>query len=301
MAEPLRYWHRAKKTVEIEQIYGERWLRWAYETPLGRAAVGLLFKRAFFSRWYGWRMDRRASAIRVLPFILEYGIASGEFARPPLEFATFNEFFCRALKKEARPIAAPADPRVAVLPADGRHLAIPAVEAAAGIYAKGQKFTLGALLADAALGAEFEGGAVVISRLCPVDYHRFHFPVAGIPGAARLINGWLYSVNPIALRRNVNRLVENKRYVTLIETEAFGRVAMLEIGATNVGTVIHNYVPGAPAEKGGEKGMFRFGGSCVVTVFARDRIRFDPDLIEQSAANLETYAKMGERLGEACG
>ena len=129
MAEPLCYYHRASKTIETERIYGERWLRWAYETPIGRAAVALLFKRAFFSRWYGWRMDRRASALRVLPFILEYGIVSGDFVPAPLEFATFNAFFCRALKPGARPIAAPADPRVATLPADGRHLVIPAVDA----------------------------------------------------------------------------------------------------------------------------------------------------------------------------
>ena len=301
MAEPLCYYHRASKTIETERIYGERWLRWAYETPIGRAAVALLFKRAFFSRWYGWRMDRRASALRVLPFILEYGIVSGDFVPAPLEFATFNAFFCRALKPGARPIAAPADPRVATLPADGRHLVIPAVDASAGFYAKGASFTLASLFDDAALATEFVGGAVVISRLCPVDYHRFHFPTEGTPGASRLINGWLYSVNPIALRRNIDRLVENKRYLTLIETQAFGRVAMFEIGATNVGTVVHNFVPGAPVKKGTEKGMFRFGGSCVVTVFARDRIRFDADLVEQSAMHLETYAKMGERLGEACG
>ncbi len=299
MGEPIRYYDRQKKTVATEQIYGERWLRLAYETAPGRAAVALLIRRAIFSRWYGWRMDRRASAARVLPFILDYGLAPEEFAQQPLDFATFNEFFCRALKPGARPIAAPADPRVAVLPADGRHLAFPDVDAAAGFYAKGAKFTLATLLGDPVLAAEFAGGAMLISRLCPVDYHRFHFPLAGTPGAARLINGSLYSVSPVALRRNIGYFTANKRYITLLETVEFGRVALLEIGATNVGTVRQLYAPGRPVAKGGEKGLFRFGGSCVVTVFQRGRIRFDSDLVAQSAECVETYAKMGERLGEA--
>ena len=140
---------------------------------------------------------------------------------------------------------------------------------------------------------------MLISRLCPVDYHRFHFPLAGTPGAARLINGSLYSVSPVALRRNIGYFTANKRYITLLETVEFGRVALLEIGATNVGTVRQLYAPGRPVAKGGEKGLFRFGGSCVVTVFQRGRIRFDSDLVAQSAECVETYAKMGERLGEA--
>jgi phosphatidylserine decarboxylase len=299
MGEPIRFYDRASRTLRTEQIYGERWLRLAYETAPGRAAVALLVRRAIFSRWYGWRMNRRTSAAKVLPFILSYGLDPEQFVQSPLDFATFNDFFSRALKSEARPIAASADPRVAVLPADARHLVFPDVDAATGFYAKGAKFTLAELLGDAALAAEFAGGSMLISRLCPVDYHRFHFPAAGIPAAARLINGWLYSVSPLALRRNIGYLVENKRCVTQFDTAEFGRVALLEIGATNVGTVQQHYTPGRAVAKGEAKGLFRFGGSCVVTIFQRGRIRFDADLVEQSAQHIETYAKMGERLGEA--
>jgi phosphatidylserine decarboxylase len=74
---------------------------------------------------------------------------------------------------------------------------------------------------------------------------------------------------------------------------------MIEVGATNVGRIKQLYVPNRPVKKGEEKGLFAFGGSCVITVFARGRIRFDADLIEQSAQHRETYAKMGERLGAA--
>jgi phosphatidylserine decarboxylase len=296
-AEPIRYFHRAKKTVETEQVYGEAWLRWTYGTSLGRLAQNLFVKRALLSRYYGWRMSMRASANRILPFIVDYGLDVDEFAKKPYAFKTFNEFFYRALKPGARPIA--GDERVAVLPADGRHLAFQNVDAAAGFYAKGQRFDLKAFLGDEALAAKFAGGAMLISRLCPVDYHRFHFPVAGMPNEPRLINGWLYSVSPVALRQNLAYLWENKRMITLVESPVFGTVAVCEIGATMVGSIFQSFIPGRAVVKGEEKGQFKFGGSCVITIFLSGRIRFDADLLEQTAAGLETYARMGERLGEA--
>jgi phosphatidylserine decarboxylase len=107
------------------------------------------------------------------------------------------------------------------------------------------------------------------------------------------------SVSPVALRRNLRYLVENKREITLIESPEFGTVAMIEVGATNVGSITQSFVPGRAIAKGDEKGLFAFGGSCVITVFQRGRIRFDADLVEASAGHMELYAKMGERLGEA--
>ena len=296
-SEPIRFFNRYTASTETEQVYGEKWLRWTYETGPGRFAVGALIKRAVFSHWYGWRMDRPASAAKVRPFIRDYALDIGEFARAPAEFKTFNEFFYRTLKKEARPIAAGED--VAVFAADGRHLAFPDVDAADGFYVKGSKFTLAELFGDEALAREFAGGAMVISRLCPVDYHRFHFPVAGVPGVPRLINGYLYSVSPIALRRDVRYLVQNKRVLTLIEGTRFGRVAMFAVGATCVGTIKNTFTAGQSVEKGAEKGFFTFGGSCVITVFQKGRIRLADDLVAQSAQQIETYARMGDRLGVA--
>jgi phosphatidylserine decarboxylase len=302
--EPIRYYDRYQRELKTEEIYGESWLRFAYENPLGRFFVWFIARRIFFSRWYGWQMNKRVSANRVLPFIAKYNLEYREFAKTPFDYKTFNEFFYRALKPEARPIA--SGEKVAVFPADGRHLVIPNLASVDGVYVKGSQFTLCDLFGEQQLPEEqraltqaFAGGAMLISRLCPVDYHRFHLPVSGTPGEARLINGWLYSVSPIALRRYLHYLAENKRMLTLIESPVFGKVAMFEVGATNVGTIRQSFVPDRPTEKGAEKGFFAFGGSCVVTVFAKGRIRFDADLLEQSAHCLETYARMGDRLGEA--
>jgi phosphatidylserine decarboxylase len=295
-AEPIRFYHRYKKTVEVERVFGEGWLRFAYENPAGRFFVWLLARRAIFSQYYGHKMRQTESALRILPFIAKYEVDVDEFAKSPFDYKTFNEFFYRALKPEARPIA--EGDKVATFPADGRHLAFQDIQAAAGFYVKGSKFSFAELLGSEEEAKHFAGGAMLISRLCPVDYHRFHFPVSGIPGESRLINGWLYSVSPVALRRRLRYLIENKRVVTMIESPEFGNVAMVEVGATNVGSIQQSFVPGRAVKKGDEKGLFAFGGSCVITIFQRDRIRFDADVREQSAKHLETYARMGDRLGE---
>jgi phosphatidylserine decarboxylase len=303
-AEPIRYYDRYDRTVKTERIYGEGWLRWAYENPVGRFLVWLLIKRRIFSVWYGWKMNQRSSGWRVIPFIADYEINVDEFEKSAFEFKTFNEFFYRALKPGARPVA--VGERVAVFPADGRHLVFPNVDTTPGFYAKGSTFTLAQLLGEGGrpagqqpLAETFAGGAMVISRLCPVDYHRFHFAVSGVPGTPKTIKGFLYSVSPVALRRYLHYLVENKRELTEIETKEFGCVIQMEVGATNVGSIRQSFVPGRAVAKGDEKGLFAFGGSCVITLFQRGRIRFDADLIEHSAQHLEVYAKMGDRLGEA--
>lgn len=295
--EPIRYFDRYSKTTKIEKIFGERWLRFAYDNPVGRFAVWLFVRRALFSRYYGWKMNQRGSDLRILSFIVAYDVDVSEFTKSPFDYRTFNQFFHRALKPECRPIASGAS--VAVFPADGRHLAFQDVDKADGFYVKGSKFTLEELLGDAGQAARFAGGSMLISRLCPSDYHRFHFPVAGVPSEARLVKGCLYSVSPIALRRNILYLVRNKRFVTLIESPEFGTVAMIEVGATNVGSVVQGYLPGRGVAKGDEKGMFAFGGSCVITLFEKGRITFDADIVGQSADCIETYARMGDHLGAA--
>ena len=291
----IQFFNRYTGEVETEVVYGEQWLRFILFNPFGKIALHRVAKRAWFSRWYGWRMSRSGSAARVWPFIEQYGIAEEEHVKAADAFTSFNEFFYRKLKPAARPVDTATDS--VVFPADGRHLGFAKASAMEGVYVKGQRFDLGRLLGGDDLAAQFADGAAVFSRLCPVDYHRFHFSVAGVPGNARLINGPLYSVNPLALRDRLAILWENKRFITEIETEQLGRVLMLEIGATNVGSVHHTFVPTRSVEKGEEKGYFAFGGSATLTLFEPGRVQLAKDLLEHSAGQRELYAKVGDRMG----
>ena len=293
----VTYFNRYTGKIEREEIYGERPLRFAYHNPVGRGLLELIVKRGIFSRWYGWRMDARRSSRRVGPFIEKYGLDPAEFADAPESFASFNEFFHRRLKPGARPID--PNPRSVVFPADGRHLGFQNVADVPGVFVKGQRFDIPALVGSADLGRRYRNGTLVLSRLCPVDYHRFHFPCAGTPGAPRLINGPLYSVNPVALRERLAYLWENKRVLTELSTSDFGTILLIEIGATNVGSIVQTMTPGVEIAKGAEKGYFRFGGSSTITLFEPGRVTLAPDLVAQSAEQRELYARIGDAMGTA--
>lgn len=282
-----------------EKVYGDQSLRWTYGTAVGKMTLHALVKRAWFSRWYGWMMDRRRSRRKIAPFIETYELDSDEFARTPDQYASFNEFFFRKLKPAARPID--GRPESAVFPADGRHLCVPDLSQCGGLFVKGEMFDLATLLGDRSLADRYRDGSLLLSRLCPVDYHRFHFPVSGTVGATRLINGPLYSVNPIALRQNIQILATNKRTLTEIHSERFGNVLLVEVGATCVGGIRQTFEPETSVGKGDEKGYFRFGGSSTITLFERGRIALDSDLVDQSSRQRELYARMGDSLGTAVG
>lgn len=292
---PITFFNRHTQQVENEAVYGEAFLRWAYQHPAGCAALHTLVKRRIFSHWYGWRMDRPASRDKILPFIHAYGLDSAEFAEATSSFHHFNDFFYRKLKPSARPI----DPRpdALVFPADGRHLLIQNIEACENFFVKGIRFNLAALLQDQALAARLATGDMLISRLCPVDYHRFHFPCSGFAGTPQQLAGPLFSVNPIALHRRPSILWENKRCLTPLQSNVFGEVIYIEIGATCVGTIVHTAPTDQPVEKGDEKGYFRFGGSSVITLYQPGTVQWDEDLCEQGRQGREVYAWMGEHCG----
>lgn len=290
--ESIRYYNRHTGTHETEEIYGEAFLRWAYGNPLGKLSLHSFVKRPAFSKWYGWRMSKPESAARVEPFVRKYGLDPDDFADPLPSFRSFNEFFYRKLKPAARPI----DFAPIVFPADGRHLGFPDISKIDSFFVKGQRFDLAELLDDAALAARYAKGTLVLSRLCPVDYHRFHFPATGIPSKTRLLNGPLFSVSPIALTQNLSYLWTNKRTLTELKTTDFGIILLLEIGATCVGTIEQTFTPGIPVEKGAEKGFFAFGGSCTVTIFEPGAVTLADDLLENSAQQTELYARIGSTM-----
>ena len=290
----ITYYNRYSREMESEQVYGEKFLHWTYNNPLGKISLHSFVKRPFFSRWYGQRMDRPSSQKKILPFIKQYQTDVSELADAPSSYQSFNEFFYRKLKKSARPIS--EEP--VVFPADGRHLGFEKISDIKGVFIKGQKFDLDILLDNKQLSQKYAHGSLVLSRLCPVDYHRFHFPVAGKTSNTTMINGPLFSVSPIALSKNLTYLWQNKRTITEIETPDMGKVLSMEIGATCVGTIQQTFQPDTHIKKGDEKGYFAFGGSSTITIFEPGTVRLSDDLLANSQKQIETYARMGDSMGQ---
>lgn len=296
--ESIEYYNRYSQSIEKEAIYGEGFLRWAYTRKLGRFSVELFAKRILFSKFYGFLMNRHSSKKKIAPFIEQYNVVMDDYEKPPHAYKHFNDFFCRKLKPGVRKID--ANPNTVTFPADGRHMGFQDVSKAETIFVKGQSFNLSSLLGCEQLAVQYKEGSLILSRLCPVDYHRFHFPISGIPKTQKLINGYLYSVNPLALKRNLQILSENRRVFTPLETQSLGQVLILEIGATCVGSIVQTFKPDAPVEKGAEKGYFQFGASATLLLFEKDRIQLASDLIQQTQSGRELYAHMGDTLGTFC-
>ncbi|EMS54215.1 C2 domain-containing protein C31G5.15 [Triticum urartu] len=163
---------------------------------------------------------------------------------------------------------------------------------------KGRKFSIEGLLGADAHHNAFKNGSLVIFRLAPQDYHRFHVPVSGTVEKFVDIPGCLYTVNPIAVNsKYCNVFTENKRVISIISTSEFGKVAFVAIGATMVGSITFVKKEGDYVHKGDEFGYFSFGGSTVICVFEKDAIQFDADLLANSERSLETLVEVGTTLG----
>ena len=292
---PVLFFNRYTNQIETEKIYGESSIRWIYNTPLGNLTLNALLKRACFSKLYGLLMSAPLSKRKVIPFIEKYHVDPSGFQKQPNQFTSFNDFFYRKLKPSARPID--PNPLHAVFPADGRHLGFQDISKISGVFVKNQSFDIPTLLGSLDLTQKFKNGTLILSRLCPTDYHRFHFPIQGTPKSPSLINGFLNSVNPIALRKNINILFQNKRVITSIHSDIFGHVLMIEVGATCVGSIIQTFSPNSLISKGTEKGFFKFGGSSTILLFQQNKIKLADDLVHHSNNNMELYAKVGDFLG----
>ena len=255
----------------------------------------------------GREYDDPRSKQHILPFIESFQLASSlhEMVHPDPEwYPTFNAFFGREIKESARPIADPADDLVTSSPADCRLTAFPTVDLATNYWIKGFGFTLERLVGDAEMAAQFEGGSIVIARLAPQDYHRWHAPVSGTVRGIRDIPGAYYTVNPQAINEpgTLDVFCENKRSVMSLERSSTGaHIAIVAVGAMLVGSI--KYVGGVDTvgtevRRGQCLGAFYYGGSTVIVLYPPGEVVLDEDLVRNSTElRMETLMKVGWRVG----
>ena len=282
-----------------EPVYASGFLSWSYNTQLGRLATDLFFRQKFVSQLYGWFNTQPWSKRRVKTFARKMGLNSDESILPLEHFATFNDFFIRQIDPKKRPIC--SDPGVCIAPVDGKVLAYPIVEPDGTFRIKRSRFNLREFLRDDSLAEKFTGGSMIISRLCLADYHHFHFPDSGIPGNAKSIQGKYYAGGPYALRWLVPFYSENHRMVTLFDSDHFGQMAIVEVGAFTVGSIQQRFQPGLHVAKAAHKGFFELGGSTVILLFQKKTIELDKDLCENTRNEVETYVRLGDSIGRIYG
>ncbi len=257
---PIQYYDRQSSFLKTEKVAGEKWLVWLYNNPVGEATLWALAKRKVVSSVYGSRMDRPSSVKKIQPFVEEFDIDLGTAQKQ--EFSSFNDFFTRKLKPDARPVD--TNSTVTVSPADGKILAYANISHSDFII-KGYRFDIFSFLNNTRLAQMYHDGTLVIIRLAPFDYHRFHFPIGGSVSPITRIDGDYYSVNPFALRKMTEIFCLNKREYLIISNPLFGNVLMTEVGATMVGSIVQTY-SGNIVKKRGRERVFQvwgFHGSAV--------------------------------------
>ncbi|KAK4692023.1 phosphatidylserine decarboxylase, partial [Lecanoromycetidae sp. Uapishka_2] len=255
----------------------------------------------------GKEYDTPESKAHIGPFIKSFQLEDSlsEMVKPdPNSYATFNEFFAREIKESARPIDEPENDLVSSSPADCRLTAFQTIDLAIKYWIKGFGFTLERLLGDADLAQQFDGGSIVIARLAPQDYHRWHAPVSGTVEGIKDIPGSYYTVNPQAINEpgTLDVFCENKRSVMTVKRSSTGSpIAIIAVGAMLVGSI--EYVggveqPGSEIHRGQCLGKFLYGGSTVIVVYPKGEIVLDEDLLKHSAEqDCETLMRVGWRVG----
>jgi phosphatidylserine decarboxylase len=238
----------------------------------------------------GRKFDDPASAAQIEGFIQFHRLDMSEVLMPMDQFKSFNEFFYRALKPDARPCSAPDQPEIIVSPADCRTVVFNSTDDATRIWVKGRDYSLEKLFGDAyPLEAKrYKGGSMGIFRLAPQDYHRFHVPVDGTLGTPKAIEGEYYTVNPMAIRSALDVYGDNVRVLIPIDSVAHGRVMFVCIGAMMVGSTVITRKPGERVKRAEELGYFKFGGSTILLFFEPGKMLYDDDLVDNSIGALET-------------
>jgi len=250
----------------------------------------------------------RLRTLMLTRFARIYGIDVSEAEKPLTEYAGFDEFFTRKLQPGTRPVD-DAPGRV-VSPADGTIVEAGLATAGKLLQAKGSDFDLATLLDDPEAAARLQGGAYVITYLSPKDYHRVHSPVAGRVIGWRHVPGTLFSVNAGNIRREPGLFVRNERFITLIEMDGGGLVAVVMVAAVGVGHVTVSYDPEVathrpqffraalrrrqydepkPIGRGEELGIFHLGSTTIVV--------FQPGRVDLDALTSGASVKMGVGIG----
>jgi phosphatidylserine decarboxylase len=245
------------------------------------------------SRFAGWMANsRRLSQMLIRGFNAAYDVDLSEAVRSSrTEYKSFNDFFTRELKPDARPLDAPSG--IAISPADGAISQIGDITDGQLLQAKGHRYSLEDLLGEAdrlggavlpgerSLETGFEGGTFATIYLAPQDYHRVHLPVAGRLLKSRSIPGALYSVNGVTEAHIDGLFARNERLVCFFDSD-FGTLAVILVGAMLVASI--ETVWGSPTspyrqletslhkdqsfQRGAEIGRFLLGSTVIVCMQA---------------------------------
>ncbi|MFO0990983.1 MAG: phosphatidylserine decarboxylase [Hyphomicrobiales bacterium] len=252
--------------------------------------------KRYVATW-GDFLDSPASIAGLDTFLKDPALHMEDYYVAPSGWLTFNQFFARNVKPGKRPIAGIGDDHVVVSPADGILKDVLPVTDDSRVVAKGISYSIKDLLAGSPYSDAFAGGLFTHSFQEVSDYHHYHVPFGGKVVEKRNISGpiWLDVAKSddgaLSVVAGDGFQWRQERGLIVLETKDMGLVAILPIGMGHVGSVVLTPDLGAELYKGEQFGFFQFGGSDVVTVFQKDKVKI--------TAKLGQHYRQGEQLGTA--
>lgn len=278
-----------KGNIKGEDNGQDKLLKYMYGTVIGRAAVKILVNPVF-SKIGGAVLSTSLSSFIVPSFCEKNNIDMSDYEE--VRYGSYNDFFTRRIKPGKRLFN--PNPDVLISPCDSK-LSVYPIREDLHFNVKNTTYTVESLLRDKKLAQRYKGGYACVFRLTVDDYHRYAYIDHGYVTKQRSIKGVLHTVNPVA-NDCYPIYKENSRVYSILKSENFGNVLMMEVGALMVGKIVNEkgqcYVC-----RGQEKGHFEFGGSTIILLFQKNKVVIDEDILDNSRNGLETKVKLGENIG----
>lgn len=284
----MRCMERSGNNIKYNDVQ-HKILIFLYKYRLGRILLKQLIK-PWVSYIVGVVLNSSCSRILIPPFINKHKINMKEYENRI--YSSYNDFFTRKIKEGKRKID--HQPNHLIAPCDGK-LSVYHINKDSHFVIKNTPYTLKNLLKNKKLADYYENGTLLLFRLTVDDYHRYCYMDDGRKSKNYRIKGVFHTVNPLA-NEVVPVYKENTREYSLLYSENYGKVLVMEVGAMLVGKIV-NYHREASVKRGEEKGRFEFGGSTIIVCLEKGRIIIDKDILCNSASGIETLVKMGEKIG----
>ena len=282
----------ASEHIASTASFQDRFLAWLYGSHLGRALLPILVRPAI-SKLGGIVLNSKLSTLGIAGFIRSNNIDMSQFEQR--EFSSYNDFFTRKILPSKRPIC--PDERALISPCDSVLSAYRVAENTQ-FHIKGTEYTLEQLLRSKELATLFDRGTVLVFRLTVADYHRYCYPVSGNKTQDKLLPGIFNTVNPIAAAcRPIYK--ENTRVLSVVTSDVFGQVLVMEVGALMVGKIVHEHPEACAVTRGTEKGRFEFGGSTIIVCLQENAAEIDAVYFQNTEQNIETPVQYGQKIGIA--
>ena len=284
----MKYKDREGNILEDDKIQ-ESIVRFLYGTYPGEGLLKILTHKGI-SKLAGRILSTKMSTALIPYFVKRNNIKVREYDMSG--HRSFNDFFARRLSVGARNVE--LNPDLLISPADSKVMVYDCNEGSE-FTIKGLKYRLEELTQSKKLAEVFKGGQLLVFRLSVDDYHRYCYVDSGDKSQNYRIPGVLHTVNPAACE-NAHVYRENERVISMLKSENFGLVMMMEVGAMMVGKIV-NYEGPTYVRKGKEKGRFEFGGSTIILAFQQGAVEIDRDILLNSQQGLETKVRSGEKIG----